>query len=36
MSIGIGDEVLFSKYGGTDIEVDGKDVKMMERVYTKN
>jgi chaperonin GroES len=29
MSIGIGDEVLFSKYGGTDIEVDGKDVKIL-------
>jgi chaperonin GroES len=29
MSISIGDEVLFSKYGGTDIEVDGKDVKIL-------
>jgi chaperonin GroES len=29
MSVLIGDEVLFSKYGGTDIEVDGKDVKIL-------
>jgi len=29
MSIVVGDEVLFSKYGGTDIEVDGKDVKIL-------
>ena len=29
MSISVGDEVLFSKYGGTDIEVDGKDVKSL-------
>lgn len=29
LSIGVGDEVLFSKYGGTDIEVDGKDVKIL-------
>lgn len=29
MSVAIGDEVLFSKYGGTDIEVDGKDVKIL-------
>jgi chaperonin GroES len=29
MSITVGDEVLFSKYGGTDIEVDGKDVKIL-------
>ena len=29
MSISVGDEVLFSKYGGTDIEVDGKDVKIL-------
>jgi chaperonin GroES len=25
----VGDHVLFSKYGGTDIEVDGKDVKIL-------
>lgn len=29
VSVTIGDEVLFSKYGGTDIEVDGKDVKIL-------
>ena len=25
----VGDEVLFGKYGGTEIEVDGKDVKIL-------
>jgi chaperonin GroES len=29
MSVAVGDEVLFSKYGGTDIEVEGKDVKIL-------
>ena len=29
MSVVVGDEVLFSKYGGTEIEVDGKDVKIL-------
>ena len=29
MSIGVGDEVLFSKYGGTDIEIEGKEVKIL-------
>ena len=29
MSVAVGDEVLFSKYGGTDIEVDGKEVKIL-------
>jgi chaperonin GroES len=29
MSVSVGDEVLFSKYGGTDIEVEGKDVKIL-------
>jgi chaperonin GroES len=29
MSVTVGDEVLFSKYGGTDIEIDGKDVKIL-------
>lgn len=29
MCVAVGDEVLFSKYGGTDIEVDGKDVKIL-------
>jgi chaperonin GroES len=25
----VGDEVLFGKFGGTDIEVDGRDVKIL-------
>ena len=25
----LGDEVLFGKYGGTDIEIDGEDVKIL-------
>lgn len=29
VSVAVGDEVMFSKYGGTDIEVDGKDVKIL-------
>jgi len=29
MSVGVGDEVLFGKYGGTDIEVDGEEVKIL-------
>jgi len=29
VSVSVGDEVLFSKYGGTDIEVEGKDVKIL-------
>ena len=29
LSITIGDEVIFGKYGGTDIEVDGLDVKIL-------
>ena len=29
VSVVIGDEVLFGKYGGTDIEVDGDDVKIL-------
>ncbi len=29
VAVAVGDEVLFSKYGGTDIEVDGKDVKIL-------
>jgi len=29
LSVKIGDEVLFSKYGGTDIEVNGEDVKIL-------
>ncbi len=29
MSVGLDDEVLFGKYGGTDIEVDGEEVKIL-------
>jgi len=29
LSVVVGDEVLFSKYGGTDIEVNGEDVKIL-------
>jgi len=29
LSVKVGDEVLFSKYGGTDIEVNGEDVKIL-------
>ena len=29
VSVVIGDEVLFSKYGGTEIEVEGQDVKIL-------
>ena len=29
MSLAIGDEVLFGKYGGTDIEVEGVEVKIL-------
>lgn len=29
VNVAVGDEVLFSKYGGTDIEVDGVDVKIL-------
>ncbi len=29
ISLTIGDEVLFAKYGGTEIEVDGVDVKIL-------
>ncbi len=29
LSVGVGDLVLFGKYGGTEIEVDGKDVKIL-------
>jgi chaperonin GroES len=29
VNVAIGDEVLFSKYGGTDIEVAGVDVKIL-------
>ncbi len=29
VAVVVGDQVLFSKYGGTDIEVEGKDVKVL-------
>ncbi len=29
LSVGIGDVVIYGKYSGTDIEVDGKDVKIL-------
>jgi len=28
-SVAVGDEILFGKFGGTDIEVDGKEVKIL-------
>jgi chaperonin GroES len=29
LSVSVGDEVIYGKYGGTDIEVDGDDVKIL-------
>jgi len=29
VSVKVGDEVLFGKYGGTEIEIDGEDVKIL-------
>ncbi|MEM7782221.1 MAG: co-chaperone GroES [Planctomycetota bacterium] len=29
LSVGVGDEVIFGKYGGTEIEVDGVEVKIL-------
>ena len=29
LAVTVGDEVIFGKYGGTDIEVDGTDVKIL-------
>jgi chaperonin GroES len=29
LSVAIGDEVIYGRYGGTDIEVDGDDVKVL-------
>lgn len=29
LSVKVGDEVLFGKYGGTDLEVDGKEIKIL-------
>jgi chaperonin GroES len=29
LSVTVGDEVIYGKYGGTDIEVNGEDVKIL-------
>ncbi len=29
LSVAIGDEVIYGKYAGTDIEIDGRDVKIL-------
>jgi chaperonin GroES len=29
LSVAVGDEVIYGKYGGTDIEVEGNDVKIL-------
>ena len=29
LSVGVGDEVIYGKYGGTEIEVEGQDVKIL-------
>ncbi len=29
MSVAVGDEVIFSKYAGSDIEIDGKELKIL-------
>ncbi len=29
VAVQVGDEVLFGKYGGSDVEVDGKDLKIL-------
>ena len=29
LSIGVGDEVIFGKYGGSEVEVDGDEVKIL-------
>lgn len=29
MSVAVGDQVIYGKYGGTDIEVNGEDVKIL-------
>jgi chaperonin GroES len=30
LSVTVGDTVIFGKYGGTDIEIDGRDVKILK------
>ena len=29
LSVAVGDEVIFGKYGGTEIEIDGREVKIL-------
>jgi len=29
LSVAVGDEVIYGKYGGSDIEVDGEEVKIL-------
>ena len=29
LSVSVGDEVIYGKYGGTDIEINGDDVKIL-------
>lgn len=29
LSVGVGDEVIYGKYGGSDVEVDGEDFKIL-------
>jgi chaperonin GroES len=29
LSVAVGDEVIFGKYGGTEIEIDGEEVKIL-------
>lgn len=29
LSVGVGDEVIYGKYGGTEIEIEGQDVKIL-------
>lgn len=29
LSVGIGDEVIYGKYGGSDVEVDGQELKIL-------
>ena len=29
LSVGVGDEVIFGKYGGSDVEVDGEEYKIL-------
>jgi len=29
LSVGVGDEVIYGKYGGSDIEVDGEELKIL-------